>query len=76
MGRGKDPALGLQPPPQTNWVAAKQISLSYYIGETILFTLYIYILIMRTKPYAGLWLAGNEGIENEMDTTVKGLYRV
>ena len=25
------------------WVAVKELNLSYYIGETLLFTIYIYI---------------------------------
>ena len=27
-----------------NWVAVKELNLSYYIGETLLFTIYIYPL--------------------------------
>ena len=27
----------------SNWVAVKELNLSYYIGETLLFLLYIYI---------------------------------
>ena len=27
------------------WVAVKELSLSYYIGETLLFTIYIYTYI-------------------------------
>ena len=29
------------------WVAVKDLKLSYYIGETLLFTIYIYIYIYR-----------------------------
>ena len=31
-----------------NWVAVKELKLSYYIGETVFFHIYIYIPIMVT----------------------------
>ena len=31
-----------------DWVAVKELKLSYYIGETLLFTIYIYTPIMVT----------------------------
>ena len=35
----------LNPGLNPNWVAVKELKLSYYIGETLLFTIYIYIYI-------------------------------
>ena len=31
------------------WVAVKELNFSYYMGETILITIYIYIDILYTK---------------------------
>ena len=41
-------ATRLQESVKVYWVAAKELKLSYYIGEILLLTVYIYISIMVT----------------------------
>ena len=43
-----EPIIFLDPKPTLNWVAFKEVKLSYYIGETLLYILSLYIPIMVT----------------------------
>ena len=39
------PIVTSRPSPSINWVAVKELKLSYHIGETLLFTIYIPIMV-------------------------------
>ena len=55
-GGGRSASLGSGRKPRRHgcWVAVKELKLSYYIGETLLFTIYTHYGNLNPKPYITL----------------------